>query len=57
MVNEFLPYGTGITFKQKWFRKYWTLTIIKHMETREIHINVIELNNWPINEQSLKYKP
>jgi hypothetical protein len=46
MVNELSPYDMGIAFKQKWVMKYWTLTIIKHMETKEIHNYVINLNNW-----------
>jgi hypothetical protein len=46
MVNELSPYDTNITFKQKWVWKYWTLTIIEHMETKDIHNYVIDLNNW-----------
>jgi len=45
MVNELSPYDMSISFKQKWVKKYWTLTIIKHMETKEIHNYVIDLNN------------
>jgi hypothetical protein len=36
----------GIIFKQKWVRKYWTLTTMEHMETKEIHNYVIDLNKW-----------
>ena len=36
----------GIAFKQKWVRKYWTLTTIEHMETKEIHNYGIDLNKW-----------
>jgi len=36
MVNELSQYDTGITLTQKWVRKYWTLTIMEHMETKEI---------------------
>jgi hypothetical protein len=34
----------GITFKQKWVRKYETLATMKHMETKENHNCVINLN-------------
>jgi hypothetical protein len=46
MVNELSQYDLGITFKQKWVRKYWPLTTIKDMETKEIHNYVIDLNKW-----------
>jgi len=46
MVNELSPYDMGIAFEQKWVMKYWTLTIVEHMETKEIHNYVINLNNW-----------
>jgi hypothetical protein len=36
----------GIAFKQKWVLKYWILTTIKHMETKEINNYVIDLNKW-----------
>jgi len=61
MVNELSQYDMGITFKQKWVKKYWTLTTMEHMETKEIHNYAIDLNNWSnknqYNEQSLKCKP
>jgi hypothetical protein len=44
MVNELSQYDTGIAFKQKWVRKYWTLTT--YMETKEIHNYVIDVNTW-----------
>jgi hypothetical protein len=44
MVNELSQYDMGITFKQKWVRKYWTLTTMEHMEIKEIHNYVIDLN-------------
>jgi len=46
MVNELSQYDTGIAFKQKWVRKYWTLTTMEQMETNDIHNYVIDLNNW-----------
>jgi hypothetical protein len=46
IVNELLQYDTGITFKQKWVRKYWTLTTMEHMEIKEIHNYIINLNKW-----------
>jgi hypothetical protein len=46
MVNELSQYDMGITFKQKWVRKYWTLTTMEHMETKEIHNYVTNLNKW-----------
>jgi hypothetical protein len=46
MVNELLKYDTSIAFKQKWVRKYWTLTTMEHMETKDIHDYVIDQNNW-----------
>jgi hypothetical protein len=35
MVNELSQYDTSIAFKQKWVRKYWTLTIMEHMENKK----------------------
>jgi len=46
MVNELSQYDMGIAFKQKWVKKYWTLTTTKHMETMEIPNYVIDLNKW-----------
>jgi hypothetical protein len=46
MVNELSQYDTGSAFKQKWVGKYWILTTMKHMETKEIHNYVITLNKW-----------
>ncbi len=47
MVNELSQYDMGITFKQKWVKKYETLMTMEHMETKEIHNNyVIDLNKW-----------
>jgi hypothetical protein len=46
MVNELSQYDMGIAFKQKGVRKYWTLTTMGHMETKEIHNYVIDLNKW-----------
>jgi len=46
MVNELWQYDMGITFKQKWVKKYWTLRIMEHMEIKEIHNYVIDLNKW-----------
>jgi hypothetical protein len=46
MVNELSQYDMGITFKRKWVRKYWTLISMEHMETKEIHNYVIDLNKW-----------
>jgi hypothetical protein len=60
MVNGLSQYGVGIAFKQKCVRKYWTLTTMEQMETKEIHNNVIDLSDKIQNqykEQSLKYKP
>jgi len=34
----------GITFKQKWHRKYSSLTTMEHMEIKEIHNYVIDIN-------------
>jgi hypothetical protein len=42
MVNKLSQYDTDIAFKQKWVRKYETLTT--YMETKEIHDYVIDLN-------------
>jgi hypothetical protein len=44
MVNELSQYDIGIAFKQKWVRKYSTLTTIEHTETKEIHNYAINLN-------------
>jgi hypothetical protein len=44
MVNELSQYDTGITFKQKWVRKYKILTTTRHMKIKEIHNFVIDLN-------------
>ncbi len=46
MVHELSQYDTCITFKQKWVKKYWTLTTMEQMETKEIHNYVIGLNKW-----------
>jgi len=46
MVNELSPYDMGIPFQQKWVRKYWILTTMQHMETKEIHNYIINLNKW-----------
>ncbi len=46
MVNELSQYDTSIAFKQKWVRKYWILTTMDHMETKDIQNYVINLNNW-----------
>jgi len=46
IANELSQYDTGITFKQKWVKKYWTLITMEHMETKEIHNYVINLNKW-----------
>jgi len=32
MVHELSQYDMVITFKQKWIKKYWTLTTMEHME-------------------------
>jgi hypothetical protein len=45
-VYELSQFEMGIAFKQKGVRKYWTLTTMEHMETKEIHNYVIDLNNW-----------
>ncbi len=61
MVNELSQYDMGIAFKLKWVRKYWTLSTMEHMETKEIRNYAIDLNNWSnknqYNEQCLKCKP
>ncbi len=44
MVNELSQYDTSIIFKQKWVKKYWTLTTVEQMETKEIHNYVIDIN-------------
>jgi hypothetical protein len=44
MINELSQYHTGLAFKQKWVKKYQTLTIMEHMETKENHNYVIDLN-------------
>jgi hypothetical protein len=46
MVNELSQYDTGIAFKQKCVKKYWTLTTMEHMETKDIHNFVIDQNKW-----------
>jgi hypothetical protein len=46
MVDELSQYDMGIGFKQKCIRKSWTSTTMKHMQTKEIHNSVIDLNNW-----------
>jgi hypothetical protein len=46
MVNELSQFDMGITFKQKWAKKYWTLATMKHMKTNEIHNYAINLNKW-----------
>jgi hypothetical protein len=46
MVNELSQNDTGIAFKQKWVKKYWTLMTMGHMETKEIDNYAIDLNNW-----------
>jgi hypothetical protein len=43
MVNELSQYDMGSAFKQKWVRKYLTLTTMEHVETKEIHNYVINL--------------
>ncbi len=44
MVNELSQYDMGIAFKQKWVKKYSILTTMEHMETKDIHNYVIDLN-------------
>jgi hypothetical protein len=44
----------GIAFKQKCVRKYWPLTTIEHMETKEIHNYVIDLNKCS-NKKSIQW--
>jgi hypothetical protein len=46
IVNELSQYGMGIAFKQKWVKKYWTLTTMEHMEIKNIHNYVIDQNKW-----------
>jgi hypothetical protein len=46
MVNELSQYDMDIIFKQKWIKKYWTLTTMEHMETKDIHNYGINLNKW-----------
>ncbi len=46
MVNELSQYDMGITFKQKWVKKFSTLTTMEHMETKEICNYVIDINKW-----------
>jgi hypothetical protein len=46
MVQELSQYDIGITFKQKWVGKYWTLITMELMETKYIHNYVIDLNKW-----------
>ncbi len=45
MVNELSQYDINIAFKQKWVKIYIVLTTMEHMETKEIHNFVIDLNN------------
>jgi hypothetical protein len=44
MVNELSQYDMGITFKQKWVKKFSTLTTMEHMETKEIRNYGIDIN-------------
>ncbi len=46
MVHKLSQYDTCITFKQKWVKKYWTLTTMEQMETKDIHNYVVDLNKW-----------
>ncbi len=46
MVNELSQYDMGITFKQKWVKKYSILATMEHMETKNIHNYVRDLNKW-----------
>jgi hypothetical protein len=46
MVNELSQYDTSIAFKQKRTTKYWTLTTMEQMETKEIHNYFININKW-----------
>jgi hypothetical protein len=46
MVNELSQYETSVAFKQKWVKKYWSLTTMEHMEIKEIHNYVIDINKW-----------
>jgi hypothetical protein len=46
MINELSQYDIGIAIKQKWARKYWNLTILEHMETKEIYNYVIDIIKW-----------
>jgi hypothetical protein len=46
MVNELSPYDMGIAFKQKRVKKNWTLTTMEHIETKDIHNYVIDINKW-----------
>ncbi len=46
IVNEWSQYDMGVAFKQKWVKKYWILTTMEHMETKDIHNYVIDLNKW-----------
>ncbi len=46
MVNGLSQYDTSIAFKQKWVKKYWTLTTMEHMETKDIHNYAIDFNKW-----------
>jgi hypothetical protein len=45
MVKELSQYDTNIAFRQKWVRKYSIVITMEHMETKEIHNYVIDLNN------------
>jgi hypothetical protein len=51
MVNGLSEYDTCIAFKQKWVRKYWTLTTMEHMETKDIHNYAINLISDKIKNQ------
>jgi len=42
MDNELSKYDIGIIYFLKWARNYWTLIIMEHMETKEIHNHVID---------------
>jgi hypothetical protein len=46
MLNEFSQYDVNIAFKQMWVKKYWTLTTMNHVETKEIHNYVIDIKKW-----------
>jgi len=46
MIIELSQYDMGTTFKLKWVKKYWTSTTMEHMETKDIHNYVINLDKW-----------